>query len=553
MSRDKDRPRNYWEDEDEDWEIPRSFPDAYRNAANQNRPRPRQNNTPQDGASEIPSRSGRTRPRSGPGGGRIYEEGNERPTRPRPTRQSRDEVYSRHRQRPRQPIYSRDQEETHVRPPARTQKTEPPTPRRERPTNSLYPKTEQPAPRRERPTNSPYQSPPSRHVRDEIYPDQQLIPRRTQRISDQPPGYSRNEQYEEYEEYEEYQGVQPRQRQPERRPPQRHHKRERGGRIFSNILVGCVGSLITLALIIGVIGYVLLTKTPLGQNLGKSPHTHQNPPQILTLSSTTPLIVRNQIGNVTISVDQNTPNATLVSTKNVQAGSDDEANRLFNQIMLTTNSIHRGEDTDCVANTCLLITATLPSTNNSVSMDLTITLPTSFSDPSNPYTITASTVAGTLAVTNFTGILNLSNKKGGKVDINVTHTGIFPGSCLQTTEGSINVNQGNTFFFNPKPQMTPCTTNRHSTGAPWFRIIGGTGDVNIALMPSYTQLQLDVHTNQGKITDDFGLQVDSSGGEASYSGPLIPHANTTPDDPLLYITTSTGNINIQKQQLNVSG
>lgn len=125
MSNENDRPGNTWDDEHEG-EFPRTFGDSYLNAANSYRPRPRPGNTSQGDVPRTPRQPGnRARPRgSSPGGGRIYEERDDRPSqRPRPARQSREEVYARLRQRPRRPIYARDQEELPPRqsPPARNQ------------------------------------------------------------------------------------------------------------------------------------------------------------------------------------------------------------------------------------------------------------------------------------------------------------------------------------------------------------------------------------------------------------------------------------------------
>src|SRR5216683_2109202 len=94
-----------WDDEDEAEITSR---DAYLRAANQQR-KPRPGGLPQN-TPETPER--RQRPRGVPGSAHFYEEieGDERPSRPRTTRQSREEVEARLRQRARPPIYAREQE-----------------------------------------------------------------------------------------------------------------------------------------------------------------------------------------------------------------------------------------------------------------------------------------------------------------------------------------------------------------------------------------------------------------------------------------------------------
>jgi hypothetical protein len=541
MSKDNDRPRRTWGDDDEPAETPGSFRDAYLNTTNQNRSRPRSGDTPQDDASETPSRSGgRARPRGGPGGGRIYEEGDERPTRPRPARQSREEVYSRLRQRPRQPIYSRNQDEVGSQPPARTKKID--------------------APRQQQARDYPRQRPASRQAQDNDHPYQQPVPTRRQPNSDRgapaSPGYRKNEPYNDYEEYDEYEVLQRRQRQPVQPVPQRRNKRGLGGRILSNILIGCLGGIITLAVVIGVVVFLLLHNTSLGTGLGlgKSTYTRQGS-QSLSLGNATQLIIKNQVGNISVSIDQNASDATLASTKKVLASSSDEAKNLFNQITLTTKQISRGSDPACTASACLLITANVPTTTggnllgagNGNTIDLTITLPASFNSlgqGATPNSINASTSSGNLSVSKFNGLLDLSGSTGN-VNINVTGSLLFAGTCLQTTHGDINVGQGSIFDLNQSSTIVPCTNTTSSSDHPWFNIESGTGNVSLTLTALSTNLLLDANTNNGKITDGFGLNIPSaSDGSATYHGPLI--LNTSPTASL-YLSTSTGNITIQKQ------
>ena len=310
------------------------------------------------------------------------------------------------------------------------------------------------------------------------------------------PNYRMHKPYEEYDEDDEYQITQ--QRQPERPLPS--HRRRRPRRLVSNILIGCLGGLITVVVIVAIIGYILVTKTPIGKNIGKSDYTQQKT-QPLALSSATLLLVENPLGSVSINIDPKATGATLISAKKASAGSQSEANGLFSQIVLTTKRINRVDAPSCVANTCLQVTATAPQ-GNSASLDLTITLPSSFSDPVRPYTVAVGTMTGDISVNGFNGILNLSGSRGN-VNISVTHSIVFPGTCLQTTDGNITVGQGSIFDLSQSPQLTPCFTTPSSNSDPWFHISSGHGNIDVNLIHSLNQLWRHV-----EITRRIQLRID---------------------------------------------
>ena len=526
MSNENDRPGNTWDDEHEG-EFPRTFRDSYLNAANSYRPRPRPGNTSQGDVPRTPRQPGnRARPRgSSPGGGRIYEERDDRPSqRPRPARQSREEVYARLRQRPRRPIYARDQEELPPRqsPPARNQG--------------------QLAPRREPLDDYPYQQPDPPRVAQSARRTTSMYPDRS--------AYERGARYNDYDEYDDYEGV----REPARREASRHQHRPRRSRsAFSTLLTGCLGGLITLIVVAAVVIFLVLHNTPLGTSIGigKSLYT-QSGRATFSLGSATQLIVKNQVGDVTVSVDPNASSASLVSVKKVQASGSSDANSQFSQIKLTTRAISQGDDPACTASSCLLIAATVPVSSsggllgggNGDEIDLTITLPSSFhsASPASPYTLSASTEAGNIAVSSLNGILNLTGNAG---NISVTHALIYAGTCMQTMHGNVNVDQGSIFDLATASPLIPCTKTTGGGDHPWFNIKSGVGNVDITLTSNSTDLLLDANTNNGTITNDFGLNIPTaSDGSATYHGPLV--ASTNPRASL-YVATSTGNIALHKQ------
>lgn len=525
MSNENEQPANPWEDEDET-EI--TVRDPYLQASNQNRPQPRSGDSPQNTSEGI---GRRPRPRGVPGSAHFYEEieSDEPSARPRPTRQSRAEVEARLRQRARQPIYTRDQEEPpRVRPAAQTRKPSPhASSRGTEDTGYAYP---QPAPvPRPRPTRD---FPATRTTHDfaRDMPDQRIP--------------------EPYDEYDEYEVIEEREYQPFHKHERKHR---RGGRMFSTLLTGCLGGLLTLIVVAGVLVFLVIHNTPLGQNLGVSKSTVNQSPQTqaLTLGSATQLIIKDQAGNVTVHVDQNASTASLSSVKHVQASSQNDANSQFKQIKLSVRSIAQGVDPACLASTCLLINATTPTTSGGIfggsngdSIDLAVTLPTSFNSPipSAPTIVTVSANAGNINVSSFNGVLNLNGNAG---NINITHTLIFAGTCIQTLHGNITVTQESIFDLASPSKLVPCSNTVSSDpNRPWFNIKSGVGNLDITLTTNLDNLLLDANTNNGKITDDFNLNITSSDDSYTYHGPIVAHTSPTAS---LYIATSTGNIALHKQ------
>lgn len=519
MSNENDRSERHWHDQDEN-ETPRSFREAYLNAMNPHRPRPRSSNVPQEDEQETPGQAGgRARARNAPGSGRIYEESNERPARPRLTKQSRAEVYARLRQRPRQPIYAREQDETRNEPPTRANNQGQSTARRiPQETSSSHQSGGRAAPR---------------------------VPGGTATgAADR--SRLREVEYDEYDAYEVSESPWRTRREPA------HRRRRRGRRVLSTVLTGCLGGIITLVIVAAVIGFLVLHNTPLGQNLGVSKSTYsRSDQQTLTLGNATQFIVKNQAGNILVNTDRSTSSASVVSVKKVQASSQGEANTRFRAIGLISRQISQGADPSCTASFCLLVTATVPpglssgpfGGSNGETVDLTITLPGSFSNPVSPSTLTASTNAGNIAVNGFNGILNLNSTAG---DVSVAHNSvIFAGTCIQTTHGTVTIDQGSFFDPNQPSNLVPCKNTTSSSTHPWFSINSGVGNVNITLRSDNTDLVLDALAVKGQIHNSFGPAIPTaSDGSTTYHGPLLPNTNPIAS---LYIIASTGDITIRKQ------
>lgn len=564
MSKENDLSDQPWGDEDEEESPLDTTP--------QNRPSARSSALPPQTTSRP---SMRLRPRGVPGAGQIYEEHDESLTqRSRTTRQAHDEALARVRQRSRRP-WSEQEQGTMPRS-SSASKSRRLSSRREE--MDEYPSQGSRVRRGER---EEFSSQGVRGRRDEMdeHPSQGVRGRREE-IANYPTQIMRMRREDmddyaypqeiplnmprepvasahshararDYEAYDEYDAVRYQRGQSSRRP--QSHRPARRRRAGSGFLTSCLAVLLTLVILIVAGLYYVLRNTPLVQNLGKAAYTQQIS-QTLTLGNVGAVIVKNQIGNISINVGGNESSASLTSVRKVQATSQSDADNQFDKIIVSTQQVSQGTDPACTVSTCFLIAATLPpdpnansgglfGASNTSSVDLVLTLPTSFNspDPAKPSILSASTTAGDLAVSGFNGMLNLTGNSG---KITVAHTLIFAGTCLQTMQGDITVGQGSIFDLSQPSDQIPCSATASSGVHPWFNITSGRGNVDITLTTPSTNVLLDANTNNGKISDDFGLNIPStSDGSASYHGPLLP--NGTPNASL-YVFTSTGNINVHQ-------
>ncbi|HXR65958.1 MAG TPA: hypothetical protein VN729_08540, partial [Ktedonobacteraceae bacterium] len=473
MNNENEQPANSWDDD----ETETPFHNPYLNTARQNRPQPRAGETGR-----------RVRPRGVPGSAHFYEEieSDEQAARPRPTRQSREEVEARLRQRSRQSGSARDQAELRARSAEQARKPSPrPAPRNSEDARYPYQPSADRQPRstrdfsageRARPTRD-FSSEPPRTTRDFATG----TPRSTHDFSAGRPTQRVGGAGDDYDDYDEIGIIE------EPRPPRKHHPKRRRGGVFSTLLTGCLGGVIALIVVAGVLVFLAIHNTPLGQNLGVGKSTFNQPgQQALTLGSATQLIVNDQAGNVIVNVDPNASAAALSSVRHVQASGQSDANTQFKQIVLSIKPLAQGADPACLASSCLLVSAVMPSSGSGLlggsdgaSIDLTITLPASFNspDPSTPDIITANANAGNISVSGFNGVLNLNGKAG---NIAVTHTLIFASTCIQTLHGDITVAQESIFDLTSSSKLIPCS-NTASTDPhrPWFNIKSGVGNVTI--------------------------------------------------------------------------
>ena len=334
---------------------------------------------------------------------------------------------------------------------------------------------------------------------------------------------------------------------PALRPATRTLPPQRRRRIWSTLLIGCVGGIVTVLLILGIIAFVLFRTLPisLGGVIGsKTSFTKQVQQVLPPISATTrQLQVHNRVGNLSIMVDSTVTQATLSAVEKVQASSSSDANKEFGRISV---NVKAGSDPSI-----LTVSATVPDTSGGLlagasdSVDMTIVLPPSAvnNNPTLPFTISASVAStGDMSVQNFNGLLNLTDNMG---NISVQHGLLTEGSCLQTNNGNVTFNGSLAIGVNSDTGLIPCTANTTQNPHPWFSIKSEVGNVDVTLSAETTNVILNASTNSGKINaGDFNLNIpQNSDGSASYDAPLT--AGTSPT-AMLVLGVSTGNITLHK-------
>jgi hypothetical protein len=315
-------------------------------------------------------------------------------------------------------------------------------------------------------------------------------------------------------------------------------------RTWSTLLIGCIGGIITVLLILGIIAFVFFRSSPFSLGtIGKTSFTKQVQQSLPISATTRQLQVHNRVGNVSIMVDSTATQATLSAIEKVQASNSSDAAKEFGRIAV---NVKTGSDPSI-----LTVNAAVPDASGGLlagpgdSVDMTIVLPLSAvnSNPTSPLTLSAAiSAAGDIAVQNFNGLLTLTDNVG---NISVKHGLLTEGSCIQTNNGNVAFDGSLGIGTSADSGLIPCTTNTTQNTHPWFSIKSGTGTIDVTLSAATTNVILDANTNNGKISgSDFGLNIQqNSDGSASYDGPLI--AGTSPTAELV-LGVSTGNITLHK-------
>jgi hypothetical protein len=323
---------------------------------------------------------------------------------------------------------------------------------------------------------------------------------------------------------------------PVARPPKRRARRS----VWSTLLIGVIGGIVTIALVVGI-GWFFLVHTlqasfP-GLGIGTSKFTDvQHTVPLNITSSITQLQVINTTGNITISDNSAlTTGGTLTYIKKTQASSSSNAASDFAHSRV---QVQPGNSVACPSTSCLTVSVSLPA-NTSGSVDVTIVLPAQ--NPAPQFVLNAQTQQGMLSVQGFSGLLTLTNNLG---DIDVKGSLLDSGSCLQTVKG--NITFAGTLATATPPAINPCQGNPIATPnstQPWYSIKDGTGNIDVSLNSVSANILLDATIfNQGKISSEYPITIPSAN-PPSYIGPLLPG---TQSPAQLLITVDTGNITLHK-------
>lgn len=295
-------------------------------------------------------------------------------------------------------------------------------------------------------------------------------------------------------------------------------------------------------MLVGVLVFIVARVLPNvvpGFNIGTSTYTDKQQTQTLAItSSITHLDIQNPVGDVTVSVENTAPGATLTSVKTTQASSNTNASTEFGRIAI---SVKAGSTASCPANNCLAVVVTNPNAGTD-QVNLTIVLP-----PQNPtpqFVLSSTTLKGKVTVQSFDGLLALTDDTG---NISVQGGLLDAGSCLQSRIGSVTFS--GTLQTTTPPSINPCANTPVTPGAsnqPWYSMKTGTGNIDVTFDTLSTNVLLDATiANQGKLLDDFNLAViKNPDGSANYYGPLLP--NTQPTAVLTITIDVSGTIDLHK-------
>jgi hypothetical protein len=312
-------------------------------------------------------------------------------------------------------------------------------------------------------------------------------------------------------------------------------------RAGSTLFIGCIGGIVTVAIIAGIVLFVVFRVLPSaipGLNIGTSTYTSPQQTIPLPISGKSQLQIQNPVGNISITVNPNAKTGTLTYVKKTVASSQGNANAEFAHMTVTANP---GSTSSCPAASCLAVTGAIANQTNDA-INMTITLPPQ--SPSPPFMLSSTSQQGNISVEGVNGLLSLTNDTG-----NITVKGglLAAGSCLQDRDGSVTF--AGTLETGVPPTINPCTgapVSGTSSEQPWYSMKTGTGNVDVTLNTLSTSIQLDASiNNQGKIISAFPLNIKQNpDGTSNYFGPLLP--NTRPAALLTLTIDVSGNITLHK-------
>ncbi len=359
--------------------------------------------------------------------------------------------------------------------------------------------------------------------------------------------------------------------------------RQRQRRVWPIFLAGCASGVVLLVVAAAVVVFVAIRSAQnSGLSLPGAPSALKlindvEQKQEVTLSTLTQVIVCDRVGNVTLKVDDTVTIPTVITQKKMFSANESEAKQEFGRIAVevqpptsltkplactnaqpptptnansaqgsptpeTTTGTPSTSQSGSNSSSTLTVNVTFPTmemTNDAV--DVTIKLPKSSVQEQSPgMGVSIEAPIGDITVNGVSGVLNIKGgfaKEGiGNGNITVTNAVLADGSRLST-------NQGNVTFDG---FLASAANARYTIES------GHSIDVTV---PESSDAFLDAHTNRGKISSDFPIQVNNNTGdaEASYCNSLNPAINTPTTQTCssaktkLILIVNTGDIHIHKK------
>lgn len=393
-------------------------------------------------------------------------------------------------------------------------------------------------------------------------------PQRTSRQAEDPfpityprSRYHRQDLYE--DEYDDYrQQPNPRRQSPAYPRKMRRVKPQKRRGLLPTFLVGCLIGMLVIVGALAALVYLGITTVQNGGHItgipGISTRAYLSTvTQRTTLPQLQTITVCNNYGNITMQVDPNATQATLVARKTVQASSQTDADQQLKATSVemqppgtinkpltctsapaqTSNNTTSSTGTPTAVTTAssLVVNTTVPKPTSD-SVDLTITLPPGAIQSTSPsLVLDVESQQGNINLTGLSGILQVHGVNG---NVSISHAVLASGSKVETGQGNISFNG---FLLLP----TAATSDTTSTQQPIrYLFQNEKGNIDVTL-PANTNLTLDANTNVGAIKSDFKIPVNNNGGPVNYHGPLNSSAGT-PAAATLVLDVSTGDVHIMK-------
>lgn len=369
---------------------------------------------------------------------------------------------------------------------------------------------------------------------------------RPRRRRDEPyEGYYERQQPRQYA-YDEYEYEQP---QPP--PRRRSHPRSRRKRsVWPALLTGCALGIVITVVAAAVVVFLTLrtsqgvTPVPVPGINNVHSFTHDDSIPVPLSTPLTQLQVCDKIGNISIHVDTNAQAAMIATHKIVHTDNSTDANQEFGRIKveaqppgtisqsLTCTQPAAQSSATGNSNSVMIVNATMPDSQSFVhgssdAVDLSITLPQAMLPTDPVLGLNAETAVGNITVDGLSGALSIKDSSG---NIQVNHAILADRSRIETGQGNVIFN--GLLAKSNDPQVR-------------YTLQSEQGKIDVTL-PGDTNVILDANTNVGKITSEFGTNIQSNNnGQANYHGPLNSSAGTSSGGTLI-LDVSTGDVNIHK-------